>query len=95
MSDAKVFARPRKRGDDVDGDPNGELGEGREKAGCKGDRLGEEVLEGEFELIGTLKVLRFASAGLPSESEQEAMERSSSGISSGAGIGSPLAAATS
>ena len=42
VSAANVFARPRKNGGvdaEFGGDPNGEAGDGREKAGCEGDRF--------------------------------------------------------
>jgi hypothetical protein len=39
-SEASVFARPRKNGVDELA-AMGDVGEGREKAGCEGDRLAE------------------------------------------------------
>jgi hypothetical protein len=40
-NEASVFARPRKNGVDDELAAIGEVGEGREKAGCEGDRLAE------------------------------------------------------
>jgi hypothetical protein len=38
-SDARVFARPRKNGEEDELVAMGDVGEGSEKAGCEGDRL--------------------------------------------------------
>lgn len=90
MSAANVFARPRKNGEDaeVGGDPNGEDGDDREKAGCDGERFEwSELYEGDREEMGTVRWLIFMSddRGLGSGG--------SGGDSSGAGIGRPRAAA--
>lgn len=99
-SEASVFARPRKNGDDDELEAIGEVGEGSEKAGCDGDRLVErsEFWDMLRDPIGTVRLLRFGSelrgfhAGL-----RWLLGRggSSGGISSGAGRGRPLTTATS
>lgn len=38
-SEARVFARPRKNGEDKEFAAMGDVGDGREKAGCEGDRV--------------------------------------------------------
>lgn len=52
--DARVFARPRKNGDE---DAIGEAGEGSENVGCDGDRLPErsELADMERDPIGTVR----------------------------------------
>lgn len=62
-SDASVFARLRKKGDDAELLDTGETGGGREKAGCMGDRLVErsEFCDMEREPMGTVRLLMFVS----------------------------------
>lgn len=58
VSAANVFARPRKKGEDAEagGDPIGEDGDGREKAGCVGERFEwSELYEGDREEMGTVR----------------------------------------
>jgi hypothetical protein len=54
VSAASVLARPRKKGGEAGeaGDPMGETGDGKEKAGCEGD---SELYEGDREDIGTVR----------------------------------------
>jgi hypothetical protein len=72
---------------------SGDAGEGKEKAGWDGDRFMSEDCECDRDEMGTMRFCKFgvedrgdpAGVGLPG---------SSGGISSAAGIGRPLAAAT-
>lgn len=99
-SEARVFARPRKNGDDDELKAIGEVGEGSEKAGCDGDRFPErsEFWDKLRDPMGTVRLLRFGSelrgphAGLRWLFVRGG---SSGGISSGAGSGRPLTTATS
>lgn len=101
VRDAKVLARPRERAEPIDvvAEVTGVCSIG------KVDRDGEifdeesELKDCEREEIGTIKVLRLESVDLGSGSGSGSgfdliFTSSSSGISSGAGIGRPLAAAT-
>jgi hypothetical protein len=62
-SEARVLARPRKNGEDDELEAIGDVGEGRESAGCAGDRLVErsEFWDMLREPIGTVSFLRFGS----------------------------------
>ena len=96
---ANVFARPLKNGDE-DGDaPIGEGGEGRENAGCDGERFVDisELDDGDLEVIGNVRLLifEFDDRGFQSVLRLFARDGSSGGISSAGGIGRPLTAATS
>jgi len=91
VSAAKVFARPRKNGGvpEFGGDPNGDVGDGRENAGCDGDKFEwSEWYEGDREEMGTVRWLMFVSEDLGLCSS------ASGGDSSGAGMGRPRTAAT-
>lgn len=68
--EANVFARPRKKGDEVGVFwvfwvfwAIGELGEGREKAGCDGESVPDrsEFCDMERAPIGTVRLLIFES----------------------------------
>ena len=92
------MARPRKKGDD-DGDVAiGEVGEGREKAGCDGDRLADlsEFWERDRDEMGTVTLLMLELELRGFQSALRLFERdgSSGGISSGAGRGRPFTTAT-
>jgi hypothetical protein len=99
-SEASVFARPRKNGDDDELVAIGDVGDGRENAGCDGDRLLErsEFWDMLRDPIGTVRLLRFGSelrgfhAGLRCLLGRDG---SSGGMSSAAGSGRPLTTATS
>jgi hypothetical protein len=87
---AKVFARPRKKGDEDEdcGKLIGDVGDGREKAGCEGERFEfSELKDGDREEMGTVRRLMFMS-----DERGLASFGSSGGVSSGGGMGSPLAA---
>lgn len=98
--EARVFARPRKKGVDDELAASGDVGDGSEKAGCEGDKLLErsEFWDMLREPMGTVSLLRFGSelrgfqAGLRWEL---GCGGSSGGMSSGAGSGRPLTTATS
>ena len=94
---AKVFARPRKSGEVDVPDAIGDVGDGRDCAGLSAGRL--EVSEcadsGLPEADGTVKNCALLPAdGAPSVFSAGGVNCKSGGISSGGGIGSPLAAAT-
>ncbi len=85
------MARPRKNAADADdgGDPNGDGGDGKEKAGWDGVIFEcSEVNEGDLEEIGTVKLVMLIAGD-----EGPASLDSSGGVASGGGIGKPLAAA--
>ena len=42
VNEARVLARPRKRAEADCGEASGEVGEGKENAGCEGDRFEDE-----------------------------------------------------
>jgi len=59
VSAARVFARPRKKGDEEEGADMGDVGDGSEKAGCDGDRFVErsEVCDMERPPMGIVRLL--------------------------------------
>lgn len=60
--DARVFARPRKNGDEVELLVIGEEGEGSEKVGSDGDKLDlSEFWDMEREPIGTVRLFKLGS----------------------------------
>lgn len=93
VREAKVLDLGRKG--DVDCAAAGEVGEGTEKAGCDGERVPETSEEAESDLppMGTMRlcILLDGLAG----SAETTPANPSGGISSAAGMGSPLPAATS
>jgi hypothetical protein len=98
--EARVFARPRKNGDEEELLAMGEVGEGSEKAGCDGDKLLDlsEFCDMEREPIGRVRLLRFGSELRGFQDTLRCLlgrGGSSGGISSGAGRGRPFTTATS
>ena len=96
VSDARVFDRGRKGEEDCEGEAGGgEVGDAPENAGWDGERVAEasEAAECDRDFIGTIKLCRlwFEAWG---ESGERGLVSSSGGISSAAGIGSPLPTAT-
>ena len=93
---ANVFARPLKNGEE-DGD--GEVSEGRENAGCDGERFVDlsELDDSDLEVIGNVRLLIFEFDDRAFQSALRLFARggSSGGISSAGGIGRPLTAAAS
>lgn len=96
VRDARVLARPRKSGELVEVGVGGEPKAAFEKAGWEAERLAEvsDWYDWDREEIGTVKLFT-----LPSEERGfdicDPVRAMSCGTSSGAGIGRPLAAATS
>lgn len=94
VREAKVFDRGLNGEDDCGfGELRGDVGEGRENAGCEGDKFMSDDCECDRDDIGTIRFWRFGvddlgdPAGVP-------FSGSSGGTSSAAGMGRPLAAAT-
>lgn len=96
VSDANVFARPLNKVD-----PGGKAAKDMFDDGCCGSEVvGEigvdesELYDGDLDVMGTMRLFSFPSDILLCESFfASGCVRSSTGISSGAGTGSPLAAA--
>ena len=95
VSDAKVFDRGRK-GDVEWAADVGELGEGSENPGCEGDIVAEvsDAADCDRPEIGTIRFWMFWVEAC-GESGESGLVHSSCGISSAAGMGRPLPAATS
>jgi hypothetical protein len=56
VSAARVFARPRKKGDPVGGEPNGEEGAGKENPVFDGEKEEpSDCMDGDLVLIGTAR----------------------------------------
>lgn len=98
MRAASVFARPLNNVDPEDeGGGGGFIAPGGNEH-WDGERLDEvsELRDCDLEVMGTVKLLIFVSDDFVSDSTLDSdLGSSSTGISSGAGMGRPLAAATS
>lgn len=96
VREAKVFDRGRKGEDECAGAGEGELGEeALENAGCDGESVADasEAVECDREDIGGIMFWRLWLEGF-ADSGDSGRVRSSEGISSAAGMGRPLPAAT-
>jgi len=99
-SDASVFARPRKNGVEDEVCSIGDVGEGREKVGCDGER--PPVRSGSWDMdrepMGTVSLFRFGSEPRGFHAVLRwafALGGSSGGIASAAGSGRPFTTSTS